>query len=496
MSEKIQILKFGGTSVGDAECIRRAVKIITTSRRKKPVVVVVSAMSGVTNRLMETAHQCAQGKPCAAEEIKEFLYQKHVPPVRSLISEGQRRRQLIGELGEIIGHVTVLCREVAHACTLSPLASDAIASVGERLSARLVAAALCEEGWPSVPLEATELIVTDEFFGRAEPLMKPTCEQARRRLLPFVLQGMIPVVTGFIGSTQQGRLTTLGRGGSDFSATILGAALDASEVVIWTDVDGVLTADPWLVPNTRTLHSISYKEAAELAYFGAKVLHPKTLQPVERTGIPVWIRNSFAPERIGTKVSRKGDGSGSAVKAIAAMREVSLITISGPDLVRLPDAAAKVLPATAEVRADVLLISPSSSNNEICLLVKASDKERTLAALQRVLASQADTSFVDSIEVDSNVALIALVGEKMRRQPRVTERVFTALGREHMDILAIAQGSSGHNLSFVVEASAMAKAVAVLHQEFGLGHKEGNAPHRLHSNKPEGMGLQGAENPL
>src|SRR6266545_3392561 len=238
MNGNLRVMKFGGTSVGNAECIRRVADIVARAAGEGPVVAVVSAMGGVTNRLMEAAQASTSGDT----------------------------------------------------------------SAGERLSARLLASALRESGVDATAVEAIELIVTDNHSGRAEPLMAETRERATARLEPLLAERSVPVVTGFIGATVDGKLTTLGRGGSDYSATILGAALDAKEIIIWTDVDGVLTADPRLVAEARTLQEISYNEAAELAYFGAKVLHPKTLRPVSEAGIPVWIRNSFFPQREGTKI--------------------------------------------------------------------------------------------------------------------------------------------------------------------------------------------------
>src|SRR5208283_4528745 len=272
------------------------------------------------------------------------------------------------------------CEGTALLRELSARTLDAISSLGERLSAPLVSLAVRELGFASEPVVATELVVTDEFHGGAEPLMELTREKAQAKLRPLLEKKIVPVVTGFMGATSKGQLTTLGRGGSDYSATILGAALDADEVIIWTDVDGVLTADPRLVPEAKTISEISYREAAELAFFGAKVLHPKTLKPVMQAAIPVWIRNSFAPERPGTKISPKS-GSNAGVKALTAIRDVTLISIGGPGIVGLPDVVGRTFSTIAGVRASVLLISQSSSQNDICFSVSSADAGRTIAAL-------------------------------------------------------------------------------------------------------------------
>jgi aspartate kinase len=277
------------------------------------------------------------------------------------------------------------------------------------------------------------------------------------------------VVTGFIGATEDGVLTTLGRGGSDYSATILGAAVDADEIIIWTDVDGVLTADPRLVAEARTIPEISYREATELAYFGAKVLHPKTLRAVSQAGIPVWIRNSFSPERQGTKITPKGRTNGGGVKALTAIKDVTLISLGGPGIVGVPDVVGRTFSTTAEEHASVLLISQSSSQNDICFIVASSDAKRTVDALRKEFEQDLAHEKVEHITVDPNIAIVAVVGENMRGTPGVAGRVFIALGQEKVNIIAIAQGSSESNISFVVSEQDMKPALVATHREFGLG---------------------------
>src|SRR5258708_6871685 len=275
--ERIRVMKFGGTSVGDAACIRRAAEIIAAAAAEGPVVAVVSAMSGVTNRLIEAAQASSTGNRRLAAELAERLREQHQTAIEALVSDADRRTELSGETEKIIEHVTGLCYGTALLRELTPRVLDEILSTGERLSARLLANTLCEMGLKSLAVEATELIVTDNVSGRADPLMEQTKVQAAERLLPLLEDDSVPVVTGFIGATAEGMLTTLGRGGSDYSATILGAALDASEVIIWTDVDGVLTADPRLVPAARTLRESSFHETAPVAYFCANVFASQIL---------------------------------------------------------------------------------------------------------------------------------------------------------------------------------------------------------------------------
>src|SRR2546427_4043755 len=256
-------------------------------------------------------------------------------------------------------------------------------------------------------IEDTELLVTDSYHGGAEPRMTLTRERSQTRLRPLLQQGIVPVVTGFIGATPEGALTTLGRGGSDYSATILGAALDADEVIIWTDVDGLLTADPRLVPGACTIAEISYREAAELAHFGAKVLHPKTVRAVMQCRIPLWIRHTFTPERPGTKITPAGPPNNGGVKALTAISDVALITVGGPGIVGGPDVLGRTFATTAAVRANVLLVSQSSSHKYFCLVVSSTVSKRTVEALRREFAQDLAHEKVEHITVDSNIGVVA-----------------------------------------------------------------------------------------
>jgi bifunctional aspartokinase / homoserine dehydrogenase 1 len=461
-------MKFGGTSVGDASCIARVAQIVKQASADGPIVAVVSAMSGVTNRLIDAANLSALGEAKQVDTLFASLRQQHETALAALIKDATKRKHVATCIGKIFDEGERLCRGTALLRELTPRALDAISSLGERLSAPMVAGALAELGASSEPVESSELIVTDASHGGADPRMERTRERSEVRLLPLLAEGVVPVVTGFIGATEEGVLTTLGRGGSDYSATILGAALDAGEVIIWTDVDGVMTADPRLVPDARTIPEISYREATELAYFGAKVLHPKTLHAVSRAGIPVWIRNSFAPERTGTKITPKGRTNGGGVKALTAIRDVALITVGGPGIVGLPDVVGRTFSTTAEVHANILLISQSSSQNDICFIVAAPDAKRSVEALRKEFAQDVAHEKVEHITVDSTIAIVAVVGENMRGTPGVAGRTFNAVGRDNVNIIAIAQGSSETNISFVVFEKEIKAALAALHREFGL----------------------------
>jgi bifunctional aspartokinase / homoserine dehydrogenase 1 len=468
MNKFLRVMKFGGTSVGDASCIARVSQIVRDSVRENSVVVVVSAMSGVTNKLVEAATLSEAGELDKVAALFDALRKQHDVALRALIADDKKRAGISAALDEIFSEGERLCKGTALLRELSTRTMDSISSLGERLSAPMVSGALAASGVPSEAVEATQLIVTDSFHGGAEPLMDCTRERCEKRLRPLLEKGIVPVVTGFIGATKDGVLTTLGRGGSDYSATILGAALDAGEVIIWTDVNGVLTADPRLVPDARTIPEISYREAAELAYFGAKVLHPKTLRAVVHAGIPVWIRNTFAPEQTGTKITPQGRSNGGGVKALTAIGSVSLISVGGPGIVGVPDVLGRTFSTTGGVRANVLLISQSSSQNDICIIVPSAEAKLTAEALRKEFAQDLAHEKVEHITLDPNVAIVAVVGENMRGTPGIAGRTFNSLGRDNVNIIAIAQGSSEVNISFVVAAKDMKAALAATHREFGL----------------------------
>jgi len=467
-------MKFGGTSVGDATRIRKVVEIIRDAARVNEVVVVVSAMSGVTNRLIEAAAQSLAGNRDTVEAVFEELRDRHNAAVSALIHSVEIRSRISRELRLVFEEGERLCQGTTLLRELTARAHDSISSLGERLTAPLVAAALAESRVSSEAIEATQLIATDACHGSADPLMGPTRQLCESRLRPILRRGVIPVVTGFIGATAEGALTTLGRGGSDYSATILGAALDADEVIIWTDVDGLMTADPRSVPGAATITEISYREAAELAHFGAKVLHPKTLRAVTQCGIPLWIRNTFFPERPGTRVTPTGCAKSGGVKGLTASSDVALITVSGPGILGVADVLGRTFATAAAVRANVLLISQSSSQNDICMVVSSSAAEHTVEALRREFAHDLAQEKVEHIALDPTVAIVTVVGKNMRSSATIG-RTFAALGKENINIIAIAQGSSECNISFAVKQEDVSAALATIHQEFQLGALDSQA---------------------
>jgi aspartate kinase len=338
------------------------------------------------------------------------------------------------------------------------------------LTAPLLAAAIAARGTPSQAIDATDVIVTTDQFGEAEPLMDKTRAKARAHLQPMIARGDIPVVTGFIAATADGVLTTLGRGGSDYSASILGAALDAAEVWIWTDVDGVMTANPSEVPEARTLAEISYSEASELAYYGAKVLHYKTILPAFRQRIPVRILNSFNPSHPGTRVTVEGDPTASGVKAVTSIRGVILVAINGTGMQGIPGIVAKTFDAVAAQQANVLMISQASSENNICFVLTAAEAPRVVSALRSALEVELMRGLIEEIAAEQRVAIVAAIGDRMRGTPGIAANVFGALGAAGINVIAISQGSSERNISLVVTERDAAEAVRAIHSTFDLGN--------------------------
>jgi aspartokinase/homoserine dehydrogenase 1 len=319
-------------------------------------------------------------------------------------------------------------------------------------------------------VNAAQVIATDAVFGNATPLMEETRQRAASVLGPLLAEGVIPVVTGFNGATLDGRPTTLGRGGSDFSASILAASLDAAELWIWTDVDGIMTGDPRLIPDARVLNEITYDEAAELAYNGAKVLHPRTLAPLIERHNPVWSKNSFAPEKAGTRIVAKLGVSGMEVaggpRAVTSMGDVALVAVE-PEAAALSGTKlmAEALEALDARGIELLAITSSSYRQSFCFLVRQAELQAALDGLEQAFALELAHGYVKPIQVDTNVGLIAVVGEGMHGTPGLAGRIFTAISRHNINIIAIAQGSSELTIAVVVRRDGLEKAVRAVHQE-------------------------------
>jgi aspartate kinase len=462
------VMKFGGTSVGSAERIAQAADLaLASSKAGHQVVIVTSAMSGMTNQLITAAQTAAKGNWHPA--VRDNFFERHKAVTDQLIKgDPSRRKAILEAIAQGLDQFEKLCFGLSMVHELTPRLLDAISGTGERLCAPLLAGVIAVRGAESETVEATELIVTNDQFGSAEPMMDKTREKTQRRLKPLLERGVIPVVTGFIGATEDGVLTTLGRGGSDYSASIIGAALDADEVWIWTDVDGVMTANPSEVPEARTMREISYSEASELAYYGATVLHYKTILPAYKQSIPVRILNSFRPSNTGTRVSVQGRPSSRGVKAVTSIRNVSLVTISGKGMQGIPGIAAKAFAAVAAERANILMISQASSENNLCFVVNASESRRVVKALRSSLELDLLQGHVEDISADDSIAVVAAVGDRMQGTPGIAGKVFGSLGVAGVNVIAISQGSSERNISFIVSAEEAGEAVRAIHRAFEL----------------------------
>ena len=462
----LRVMKFGGTSVGDAPCIERVVAIVRAATRESDVVVVVSAMSGVTNKLVEAASQAEAGNRESVAAIFEELRQRHETAANVLISSPEKLQTIVQTIQARLQEGARLCEDAIQRRDVSAQVRDAIAGLGERLSAPLVAAALARRGVLCEAIEATELVVTDSRHGAAEPFMDLTRERCEARLRPLLLQGIVAVVTGFIGATVEGVPTTLGRNSSDFSGTIMGAALDADEVILWTDVDGILTADPRLVPGASSILEMSYREASDLADLGAKVLHPKTMHALMLQGIPLAIRNTFAPERPGTKITSDGSSSGVGVRALTGSNDAALITVRATKVSDTPNVLRRALATIAGVPAELRLAPQySTAQDEISLVVPSALAATTLHALRKEFTSDLAGGIIRALALESDVALVTVIGEKLFGAGGLVGRVLHALACESISVLARSQGSSRSSFTFVVAQRDMKAALIAAHRQ-------------------------------
>ena len=464
------VMKFGGTSVGSADRMRASASLAVAEARKRPVAVVVSAMSKVTDLLLGTMRHAEAGDRAGMAANLRVLRERHEAACRELLPAA-RQEATLAKLMALIEEFERIISGMAMLNDRPPRSVDEGVAVGERLSALLISEHLAAEGVAAEAVNAREAVVTDAVFGNASPLMEPTREKARKRLMPLLERGVMPIVTGFNGATADGRPTTLGRGGSDFSASILASALDAAELWIWTDVDGIMSADPRLVHDAEVMDEVTYSEAAELAYNGAKVLHPRTLAPLIEKKIPVWSKNSFAPEKPGTKIV-PATKNPAGVRAVASMSNVALVSLepASPELNGVM-VMARALEAIARANVEVLVVSSSSYRQSFCFLVRSEELDRSVQALEGALALELAHGYLNPIEVDNHVGLLAAVGEGMEGKPGLAGRIFTAISRVQVNIIAIAQGSSELTIAVVVRREGLENAVRAVHAECGLGRR-------------------------
>ncbi len=463
--QKTLVMKFGGTSVGSVEAMTQVIDIVRQGRKDWPrLVVVASALNGVTNLLLDSANRAALGNREAYLPAVQELRARHFQLIQTLITDPARGALIEKEIEEIIEDFASRCQAISILNEATPRAMDAIVGKGERMSVRVLAGVLESAGIPAEAVDATHLIVTDEQFQSAHPDMDTTMQHTRQCLEPIFTNGQVAVVTGFIGATPSGVPTTLGRGAGDYSAAVIGAVLPSDEVWIWTDVDGVMTADPRLVPDARTIPELSFREVSELAYFGAKVLHPKSIRPVIEAGIGLRVCNTFNPQHPGTRlVAELPAPATGVIKAVTAIRGLQLITIEGRGMMGVPGVAARTFSAVAKTGTSVPLISQASSEQSICFAVPIESTRSVIAALQNTFASEIASRDIDRVWATDEVVIITVVGAGMRNTPGVAGRVFQALGEQNVNVIAIAQGSSEVSISVLIDAADTRAAVQALH---------------------------------
>lgn len=453
------VLKFGGTSVGNAERVADAASII--EGRPQPRAAVVSAASGVTNLLLEAASAAAEGAADRARTAVATIHSKHAG-VAAGIGDDAERVAATAELDQLHAALDAALRDVAAAGAASKRDSDRIVATGEKAMSVLLAATLRSRGTPAIHVFADRVIGTDDRFGAARPDRQRTREQADEVIRPLLASGQTVVVTGFIGGAPDGSTTTLGRGGSDYSATLLGAALEATEVQIWTDVPGVLSADPRQVADAQVVSEISFDEAQELAHFGAKVLHPRTIRPAVALGIPVRILSTFAPSEPGTLVTRTSTDDG--LKAVTAMTGLMLLTIDVPELEDLAGAAAVVFRQLHEDRVEIVHVSQASSRRRMTYLVDAAQTGGCSVVTPRI--EDALTEFEADVACQQDVAVVAAVGEGAAAQPTALGRMLALLEKNAIPVLAASQQTSNVALVAAVLAKDAARAVDLIHEAF------------------------------
>lgn len=463
------VMKFGGTSVGDAECIRRAGAVVreSSAQGNRPVVV-VSAFSKVTDLIIQILNAARSGNANEMQESLDRLRERH-DRVLSELFQGKTRKLVSAEVEAILQRMEELCSALLLLGSATPQVMDMILPLGEEISARCFSAVLEQSGAKSEFVHSARVLVTDDTYGDSSPDMEATRFKSQELLLPMLKEGCIPVVMGYSGSTKTGQITTLGRGGSDYSATILGAALDADEVWIWTDVDGVLTADPRIVSDAACLPEITFGEAIELSYYGAKVIHRKAIRPTLERGIPVWIKNSFQPKLAGTKISKSSPASVGPVKAVTAVTGASLLTLTTRHDVHFAEIFGRLFLRLGQEHIDVLFSTQSSSEDSLGLVLREADTEHVVRAIHRLFRTELKHGVLNPVAIHRDVAVIAVLGAAMKGTCGILGRLFSAVASKNVSVIAVAQGASELNICFAVPAAQANDVIRAIHEEFLSG---------------------------
>jgi aspartokinase/homoserine dehydrogenase 1 len=462
---KLLTMKFGGTSVGSPKAISQVADIVEDDLEAgNRVIVVVSAMSGVTDSLIDAARKAAAGNKWGYLSTSETLRERHADVLKQLVPEGDDHDRTLAQVNALVDDFVNLCNAINILGELTPRILDSIVAFGERLSSRVIAAVMRARGIQARQYDAGQFVITDDRYQAANLQWEETVSNVQSRLLPALEEGIVPVLTGFIGQTRDGVITTLGRGGSDYSGAIFAAASDSDELIIWTDVDGVMTTDPRIDKRARVLPYVSYHEVGELAFYGAKVLHPKTVQPILDKRIPLRVRNTFNPTFEGTLIGPDSAPSATVIKAVTAVRNVGLLTVSGRGMIGVPGIAGRAFLTTAKAGANILMISQASSEQSFCFVVMDDKSRAVKQALEQEFALEIEQRNIDQIDLLDEVIIITVVGSGMRGTPGIAGKVFTVMGQNNINVIAIAQGASECSISFVVEEAHLERAVIALHE--------------------------------
>ncbi|MDX2246602.1 MAG: bifunctional aspartate kinase/homoserine dehydrogenase I [Bacteroidia bacterium] len=462
----MKILKFGGSSVASPERIDHVAKIIQNLHRQgEKIAVVVSAMGGMTDKLIEMSKLAAAGNLAYLDGL-DFFSNQHRKVVNQLVRENDRHPAILQEIIDGQEELGNLLRGLYLTRDLTPRTMDYIYSFGERSSAFILSQVLCSYGTKAIYVNARYSVKTDETYGSAKVNMPQTCDNIRRHFSEN--PDAISIITGFIGSTKEGITTTLGRGGSDYTAAIYGYAVDAEEIQIWTDVDGVLTADPRRVKQAFSIRHMTYEEAMEMSHFGAKVIYPPTITPALEKNIPIRIKNTFNPEDEGTLIAKTAPKDKHAVKGIASIGDVALMTLEGSGLWGRASIAARLFKVMDDKKVHAIIITQGSSEHSICFAVNPTQAEIARAAIEEEFELEIKMKFVNRVKVEKDLAVIAAIGDNMRSRPGISGKFFTALGKNGINVIATAQGSSERNITVVIKKEDEAKALTAVHDVFFL----------------------------
>ncbi|HEV8159870.1 MAG TPA: bifunctional aspartate kinase/homoserine dehydrogenase I, partial [Pyrinomonadaceae bacterium] len=467
----MKVLKFGGSSVGNAGNIEKVVEIVTSEIKKNSCAVVLSAMQGTTDALIETGKLAESGDEIFRQKINE-IKAKHFEAVRTLFP-ASAQNDLLDSVKKRVGELEKICEGVFLLHELSPRTLDRIVGYGEILLTNIIAAKFDSLGIENVLKDTRELIITDSNFGFATVNFEKTNSQIRDSFKNS--SAKLHILPGFIAADINGATTTLGRGGSDYTAAILAAALDAEVLEIWTDVSGMMTADPRFVRNVREIRRISYREAMELSHFGAKVIYPPTIQPVMTKGIPVWVKNTFAPTDFGTLIEAETSPEKKIIRGISSIDKISVLNLEGSGMVGIPGFSKRLFEALSRANINVILITQSSSEHSICVAIEEKCGKMAKESVDKEFEYEISVGKIEPLRVENGFSILALVGDNMKEHTGVSGKMFATLGSQGINIHAIAQGSSERNISAIINSKDVRKAVNTLHEEFfSDGNKQVN----------------------